>query len=327
LIYALIQQLVEHPVKAYQIVGVLNNDIRYPESQFKGIPVFNGRLKEVVKEHRVNTLIFSLHPSFHKTEIQEALELRSEGVKVCDALTFYKHLTGYIPIFYVNDAWLLFSSSISNFGRSAHYKKIKRLMDIALSLLGLIYTFPVLLISAIAIKLDSEGPIFYVAKRVGLNDKEFKLYKFRTMAPNSDVIKGPVWTLGATAPTGYAQIQSGQNDSRVTRVGRILRRLRIDELPQFINVLRGDLSIVGPRPVRKVFEDQFAQEIPFYSLRHTIKPGLTGWAQTRHDDSRSEKGPLERFQYDLYYIQECSLLLDLLIILKTVQTVLCKPSE
>ena len=137
--------------------------------------------------------------------------------------------------------------------------------------------------------------------------------KFRTMINNAEAKTGPVWVKS--------------NDSRVTRIGKILRKTRLDEIPQLINVLKGDMSMVGPRPIRKVFEDQFAKDTPYYFLRHSVKPGVTGWAQTRHNNPRAEDGPIERLQYDLFYIQEASLFLDLLIILKTIQTVLFRPSQ
>jgi lipopolysaccharide/colanic/teichoic acid biosynthesis glycosyltransferase len=148
---------------------------------------------------------------------------------------------------------------------------------------------------------------------MGLGGREFPLIKFRTIVHNAE----------SKTDMGWAD----KYDPRVTKVGRFLRKVRIDELPQLINVFKGDLSLVGPRPIRKYFEDQFAKEIPFYSLRHSVKPGITGWAQTRYHDARSEEGPLVRFQYDLFYIQESTLFLDLVILLKTIQTILCRPSQ
>jgi exopolysaccharide biosynthesis polyprenyl glycosylphosphotransferase len=278
------------------------------------VPVFNqGKLKDIVKANQINNVVLSLHSHLDAELIKEALELKYNSVTVYDMPTFYKHLTGKVPIFQVNDSWLLFSSGIGAFSRNSYYEKLKRLLDITLSTIGLIFVSPILILSAIAIKLNSKGPIFYIQRRMGLAGREFPLIKFRTMVQNAEAKTGPKW--------------AGKNDPRVTKVGRFLRRTRIDELPQLINVFKGDLSLVGPRPIRKYFEDQFAQEIPFYSLRHSVKPGITGWAQTRYHDARSAEGPLVRFQYDLFYIQESSLFLDLMILLKTIQTVLCKPSQ
>ena len=133
------------------------------------------------------------------------------------------------------------------------------------------------------------------------------------MVVDAEAKTGPVW--------------AKENDPRITRVGRILRKTRVDEIPQLINVIKGDMSLVGPRPIRKIFEDMYAKETPYYFLRHLVKPGLTGWAQTRHEEPRAEEGPIERLQYDLFYIQEASLFLDISIILKTIQTIIFKPTQ
>ena len=310
----LTEELEDYPVKAYHVAGILNDNSNYSENGIVGVPVFNqGKLQDIVKVNPINTVVLSLHSPLSSELIKEALELKYNGVAVYDMPTFYKYLTGKVPIFQVDGSWLLFSSGIGAFNRSLHYGKLKRLLDILFSALGLILVSPILIISTIAIKLNSKGPVFYIQRRMGLGGREFPLIKFRTMIHNAEAKTGPRW--------------ADKNDPRVTKVGQILRKTRIDELPQLINVFKGDLSLVGPRPIRKYFEDQFAQEIPFYSLRHSVKPGITGWAQTRHHDARSEEGPLVRFQYDLFYIQESTLFLDLVILLKTIQTVLCKPSQ
>ena len=311
----LMEELENYPVKAYHVAGIWGNNSNHSENSLvASTPVFNqGKLQDIVKANQINTIVLSLHSPLDSELIKEALELKYNSVAVYDMPTFYKHLTGKVPIFQVDGSWLLFSSGIGIFSRSSYYEKLKRLLDVILSALGLICVSPVLILSAIAIKLNSKGPVFYIQRRAGLGGREFPLIKFRTMVQNAEAKTGPKW--------------AGKNDPRVTKIGRVFRKIRIDELPQLINVLKGDLSLVGPRPIRKYFEDQFAQEIPFYSLRHSVKPGITGWAQTRHHDARSEEGPLVRFQYDLFYIQESTLFLDLVILLKTIQTVLCRPSQ
>ena len=324
----LMKELENYPVKAYHVAGIWEDNSNHSENEVVGIPVFNqGKLRDIVKVNQINTVVLSLHSPLSSELIKEALELKYNGVAVYDMPTFYKHLTGKVPIFHVDGSWLLFYSGIGAFGRSPYYEKLKRPLNILISALGLICVSPILIISAIAIKLNSKGPIFFIQKRVGLGGKEISLIKFRTMIQNSEFKTGAKWTMQTTSESSYALTQAGKNDTRITRVGRFLRKTRIDELPQLFNVLIGNLGLVGPRPVRKHFESQFAQEIPFYSLRHSVKPGITGWAQTRHHDARSEEGPLVRFQYDLFYIQESSLFLDLMILLKTIQTVLCKPSQ
>jgi exopolysaccharide biosynthesis polyprenyl glycosylphosphotransferase len=310
----LMEELENYPVKAYHVAGILDNNSNHSKNGIVGIPLFSqGKLRDIVKVNQINTVVLSLHSPLISELIKEALELKYNGVAVYDMPTFYKHLTGRVPIFQVDGSWLLFSSGIGSFSRSSYYEKLKRLLDIFLSTLGLICFSPILIISTIAIKLNSKGPIFYIQRRMGLGGREFPLIKLRTMIHNAEAKTGPRW--------------ASKGDPRVTKVGRILRRTRIDELPQLINVFKGELSLVGPRPIRKYFEDQFARDIPFYSLRHAVKPGITGWAQTRYHDARSEEGPLIRFQYDLFYIQEATLFLDIVILLKTIQTILCKLSE
>ena len=245
--------------------------------------------------------------------MKEALELRYEGVMVYDMPTFYKQITEKVPVFQADTSWLLFSSDVGVFTKSSYYTRIKRLMDILLSIFGIILVSPFLLLSAVAIKLNSRGPIIFRQVRVGLAGKEFAAMKFRTMVKDAEAKTGPKW--------------AEKNVPRVTLVGRILRKTRFDEVPQLFNVIKGEMSLVGPRPIRKHFEDQAGNEIPFYYLRHSVKPGVTGWAQTKYHGARLEEGPLERFQHDLFYIQEASLFLDIMILLKTFQVVINKASQ
>jgi exopolysaccharide biosynthesis polyprenyl glycosylphosphotransferase len=184
------------------------------------------------------------------------------------------------------------------------YLIIKRFFDIILSLIGLILAMPIILITAIAIKLESEGPVFFLQERTGLNGKTFKIIKLRSMRVDAEK-NGPQW--------------AQKNDSRVTKVGKFIRKTRIDELPQLINVLKGDMSILGPRPERPVFVKQFSKEIPGFEKRLLVKPGLTGWAQV---NGGYDITPEEKLKYDLHYINNMSLLLDLKIILKTIKVVL-----
>ncbi|WP_252228482.1 sugar transferase [Caldicoprobacter algeriensis] len=184
------------------------------------------------------------------------------------------------------------------------YEKIKRVMDIVLSLIGIIIAIPLMLIFGIAIKLESKGPVFYCQERVGKNGKVFMLYKLRSMYQNAEE-NGAKW--------------AEKDDPRVTKVGRIMRKTRIDELPQLFNVLKGDMSIVGPRPERPIFTYQFNEQIPGFVNRLQVKPGLTGWAQV---NGGYELGPAEKLEYDLYYIENRSILMDIKIMLKTVKVIL-----
>ncbi len=187
-------------------------------------------------------------------------------------------------------------------------RKIKRLMDIVFSSIILIITLPITFLVAIAIKLDSEGPVFYKQIRVGKDGKEFKIYKFRSMFKDAEKHTGPVWSI--------------KNDPRITRVGRIIRKFRLDEIPQFINVLRGEMSLVGPRPERPYFVEKLSQEIPLYKRRLKVKPGITGWAQVKHKYDESIEDVKKKLQYDLYYIENISLRMDLKILFRTIFVVL-----
>lgn len=187
-------------------------------------------------------------------------------------------------------------------------RKIKRLMDILFSLLILTLTLPITLIVALAIKIDSEGPVFFKQIRVGKDGKEFKIYKFRSMIKDAEKHTGPVW--------------STKDDPRITRVGKIIRKFRLDEIPQFINVLRGEMSLVGPRPERPYFVEKLSKEIPLYKRRLRVKPGITGWAQVKHKYDETIEDVKKKLQYDLYYIENISLRMDLKILFRTVFVVL-----
>jgi exopolysaccharide biosynthesis polyprenyl glycosylphosphotransferase len=187
-------------------------------------------------------------------------------------------------------------------------KNVKRLMDIAFSLAVIILCLPFFLIIAAAIKLDSEGPVFYLQERIGYRGRCFKLLKFRSMVKDAEKYTGPVW--------------AGKNDTRITRIGKIIRKTRLDELPQVYNILKGDMSIVGPRPEREFFVEQLKKKIPYYSLRLKVKPGLTGWAQIKHNYDRTLDDVREKLKYDLYYIENMSLNMDFKIIIATIFVVL-----
>jgi exopolysaccharide biosynthesis polyprenyl glycosylphosphotransferase len=184
----------------------------------------------------------------------------------------------------------------------------KRGFDLLFALLGIILFLPLLPLLALLIKLDSPGPVFFRQTRVGEKDRHFTLYKFRTMRQDAESLTGAVW--------------AQEDDPRVTRMGRIVRKTRFDEIPQLLNVLKGDMSFVGPRPERPEFVGQLGEKIPYYSSRHCVKPGITGWAQVRYPYGASEEDALEKLRYDLYYIKNYSLWLEFLIILETVKVVL-----
>ena len=237
--------------------------------------------------------------------LADLLDCRSVGVRVSDVSTCFEKMLGQIRIDQLHPGWLIFGGG---FNRSVFRDVAKRLFDIVSSFMLLVCTAPLMFVTAASIVLESRGPIFYRQERVGQNGKTFWVLKFRSMRVDAEHEGKPQW--------------ASPNDTRVTRVGAMIRRFRIDELPQFLNVLRGEMSLVGPRPERPFFVAQLAAEIPFYALRHTVKPGLTGWAQVRYQYGATVGDALEKLQYDLYYVKNHSLLLDVAVLFETVGVVL-----
>ena len=264
------------------------------------------QLPQLCKQYNVERVVVAMEDRRGKTPIQELLQCKFLGFPVENGLMFYERLTGKILVKKLNPDFIIFSSG---FKIGSLIRFCKQFVDVLLALFGLLITLPITLLSALIIKLESPGSIFYAQKRVGEHGRVFKLYKFRSM--QSDAEKdGPVWAM--------------KNDTRITRFGRFIRKVRIDELPQLWNVLRGDMSLVGPRPERPVFVEQLTRAIPYYSLRHNVKPGITGWAQICYPYGASEEDALHKLEYDLYYIKYMSLQLDFWIIFQTIKTVLLR---
>lgn len=306
----LVEEMNRNFSSLYRVIGFVDDDPRKQGSKIDNIPVVGTSkdIRKVANENKIDVIVFAILHG--KTEvngllIKSILDLKSKGIDVFEMPTFYKKVTGKVPVKCIEDTWLLFSQKFLG-GSRLEEKNIKRLLDVGISALCLAILSPLLLIAALLIKLTSKGPIFYKQRRVGLNKKLYKLVKFRTMVANAEE-NGPVW--------------ASKNDPRVTFIGRFLRRTRIDEIPQFINILKGDMSIVGPRPERPNFVDVLEKYIPYYSLRFSAKPGLTGWAQVNYQYGASVEDAHVKLQYDIYYIQDMSILLDLTVMMKTLQTV------
>ena len=228
-----------------------------------------------------------------------------QGIKVIEGISFHEMLSGKVLATQAPPSWIIFSEG---FRRHKVIIIGKRILDIVFSSLGLILASPIMLLCAIAVKASSKGPVFFKQLRTGQMEKGYKVIKFRTMAQDAEKMSGAVWAT--------------EKDPRITGVGNILRKFRFDELPQFWNVLRGDMSFVGPRPERPEFVEQLKERIPYYGERHTVKPGITGWAQVNYPYGASEEDALRKLEYDLFYIKNLSLVFDLYIALKTVKTVL-----
>lgn len=298
------------PIKHYKLADTIYDYKENPGAIYVNGSVGNKTICDMVREQDIGTIVVSQKLKGSPALRSELLNMKFAGVSIYDAPVFYRKLTGKIPVFYVKDASFLFHNQDEVFHPS-YWRNMKRIMDILFATIGLILSAPLLLLTALAIKLTSSGPVFFKQDRLGANERPFSLIKFRTMVDDAEKETGPKW--------------SSHKDPRITKVGKILRKTRIDEVPQLINVLNGDMSFVGPRPIRKYFADLLSRDIPFYRLRFSVKPGITGWAQVKHDYAGSEEGQMEKLQYELFYIQNQSLFFDMFIILKTVQTVLFRP--
>jgi len=238
--------------------------------------------------------------------VESLIACKLSGVQIMDRLAFFEEVRGYVDLVSTKADWIIFAEGFK--GGSILERGAKRAMDIVISVAFLMLTLPIILASVLAIKLTSRGPIFYRQERVGLNGKQFDVLKLRTMKVDAEVSGVPEF--------------AKEKDPRITAVGGFLRRTRIDEIPQTLNVLIGDMSFVGPRPERPYFVDQLKEKVPFYAERHCLKPGITGWAQIRYPYGASFEDSRRKLEYDLYYIKNYSLFLDLLIILQTLRVVL-----
>lgn len=255
--------------------------------------------------NRCSGIIVALPPPLPEALVQKLMELRLSGLPVYDLADFYEHSWSKVPIFHLHDGWFVFSHGFDLLQNPLGLRT-KRVLDVVFSLFLLILFMPVIGLIAILTKLDSSGPIIYRQSRAGEGGRTFTIYKFRSMRADAEK-NGAQW--------------ASTNDARVTRVGRILRITRLDELPQLVNVIRGDMSFIGPRPERPEFNRELEQVIPYYELRNLVKPGITGWAQVMYLYGASIEDAREKLQYDLYYIKNYSLLLDVSILFKTLRVV------
>ncbi len=244
-------------------------------------------------------------PNNSNFPVQALLECKLNDIKVIDASTFFEREMSQIRVNSLNPNWLVFGGG---FDQSGLRTTIKRIFDLFASSILLLLTFPIMLITALSIYIQDRTPVLYRQERVGLEGRPFVVLKFRSMRQDAEIAGKPQW--------------AAEDDQRITPVGRIIRKLRIDELPQIFNVLKGEMSLVGPRPERDYFVKQLCDEIPYYNVRHCIKPGITGWAQVRYQYGSSVEDSLQKLQYDLYYVKNNSLFLDIIILIDTVQVVL-----
>jgi sugar transferase (PEP-CTERM system associated) len=286
----------------YRVVGFVEDDTHASvRTAALGSP---DEIPAIVHRFNVDRIVVALSDRRGRLPISALLEAKLSGIKVEDATTTYERLTGKILIDDLKPSWLIFSDG---FAISRWTRFVKRTIDIVLASAGLVVSAPLMLLTGLAVYLDSDGPILYCQQRVGQHGLPFTLYKFRSMGVDAEKGGTPVWA------------QDG--DARVTRVGRVIRLVRLDELPQLWNVLVGNMSFVGPRPERPYFVEQLVQETPFYQQRHAVKPGITGWAQIKYQYGSTVEDAMEKLRYDLYYIKHLSVALDLSIVFDTVKVI------
>jgi sugar transferase (PEP-CTERM system associated) len=302
---ALAQMLLSRKSVFTEVIGLLAKDIEQLDVDIVGTQVVGtiDQLLQVVERHRVDTIAVCLEDRRAVLPLQSLLELKGLGVDIYDGHALYEEESGRLPIDELKPSAIIFSRA---FKRGIIVRATKRTIDLLVAIAGLVMALPVLVIVAILIKLDSSGPVFYRQIRVGLRAQPYMILKFRSMFYDAE-IGGPRWT--------------SAKDARITRVGSYLRKWRLDEIPQLINVIRGEMTLVGPRPERPVFVQELRRDIPFYDLRHAVRPGITGWAQTQFRYAATVKDSHVKLQYDLYYVKNMSIRLDLRILLDTIRVV------
>lgn len=264
-------------------------------------------LLSLAQELSIDVLAVAISDRRRKLPIDDLLRCRLAGVSVRDYESIFEQVAGKLAVEAMRPSYLIFNEG---FARHPLAALGKRALDLVLSLVGLVLAFPIMVVTGIAVRRSSPGPMLFMQERVGLDGKPFTLLKFRSMVADAEKRTGPVWAT--------------EDDPRITKVGRFIRRARLDELPQLLNVLTGDMSLVGPRPERPVFVEELATKIPYFRQRHLVKPGLTGWAQINYPYGNTVEDALQKLQFDLFYIKYQSVLFDLSILFHTVKTILLR---
>ena len=301
----LAQQIGRQQDFAYRLIGFVEESDETSMIRQHDVLGSAEDIDRIVATRHVDRIVVGLSDRRGRLPIEQLLRAKMSGVRVEDATTTYERLTGKILLDGLKPSWLIFSDG---FRASRITRFVKRMLDLSFSIILAIVSLPFMALTALAIRLDSPGPLLYSQERVGENGAVFKIFKFRSMRTDAELAGKPVW--------------ARDNDDRITRTGRFIRKSRLDELPQLWNIMRGDMSFVGPRPERPFFVDQLANEIPFYLQRHAVKPGLTGWAQVKYQYGSTVEDAMEKLRYDLYYIKHLSIIFDLTIVLDTVKVIL-----
>jgi sugar transferase (PEP-CTERM system associated) len=290
----------------YEIVGLIDDNSEHVGRSIMGLKVIgtHHEVLQIVAQEKINRMVVALNQRRGMFPVNTLLDCKLRGVEVIDIPNFYEQLTGKILIKDLRPSWLIFSSGCK---QTSFTKIVKRIEDIILGLIGLILALPIALVTAILVKLDSPGPILYRQERLGRFGRPFTILKFRSMSSGAEKETGPVF--------------ASKDDARVTRLGKVIRKMRVDEIPQILNVLAGDMSFVGPRPERQFFINHLQRRVPYYTQRLIVKPGITGWSAINCQYSDSIESAVEKLQYDLYYIKNMSIFLDIVVLLKTIQVI------
>ena len=293
----------------FYLVGFIDDDAQKVGKNIQGLPVLGNcnNLLDIVKKERITDLIFSISGEMQPETFSAILQAKENGIEITTMPILYEELIGRVPIFLLEDDWIL-RSFVDHARSTSGYETLKRILDIFVASVGFILLVVLAPIIILSIYLDSGKPFLYRQERIGINGKPFTLLKFRTMRTDAE-------------EDGVARL-AVENDERVTRIGRFLRRSHLDELPQFINVLKGDISMVGPRAERPEFVNQLQKEIPFYRARLFVKPGITGWAQINYRYASNVEESAVKLEYDLYYIKHRNIWLDITIIMRTMGQVI-----
>ena len=301
------REVLSRPDAGYRVVGFVGTD-----AEMLGKSLINPRviglteeLGDIVSREHIDRIVVAMGERRGQFPTDKLLQLSLTGrVSIEEGAAFYERITGRVSLSMVRPSWLIFTGP----GRQKRFTSLSRIVVHCLAaVIGFLLSLPIIIVTAILIKLESRGPVFYKQERVGKNGRTFVLTKFRSMRVDAEK-EGPVW--------------ASKGDDRTTRVGRIIRKIRVDEIPQFWNIIKGDMNFVGPRPERPHFVAQLAEEIPYYEQRHLIAPGLTGWAQIKYPYGASIEDARQKLQYDLFYIKNHGLVFDAIILFETVKIIL-----
>ena len=310
-----IAQIIEQAGGDFEVVGFVEDDKnKIEKSTLRNKTKIFGvsdQLLTFAEKNKIDQIVLALGEKENHRLTKDILSARLKGIEVIDMPNMYQAIKRRIPINYVDEEWFLKEKGFEHSANTLVIK-VKRLIDIIVSSFIFLSSWPLFLLIALFIKTNSRGPVFYTQKRVGKNESLFSLHKFRSMIDRAEEDEA-VW--------------ADENDKRITLVGKILRKMHLDELPQFWNVIKGEMSLVGPRPERPEFVEELNKKIPYYSLRHFLKPGITGWAQVNYPYASSLKDSREKMEYDLYYVYHMNLLFDVRILMRTAQKILLGKKE